>query len=213
MKSVFGRPLGASVLSPAWVVSLAWVALAWATAAHAGAPDTRKRIHRAAAEIVGCAPGSEIRGRAALWERPSSEGVKTVEIRLRVEGLTPGKHAVHLHERGVCRPCSAAKGHFDPGPMGRTNPDGNHPFHSGDLVNIEVDENGRGFLRTHTTRVSLSEGQLSLFDADGSAFIIHVNPDTYCPHGVTSGCAGGARAACGIIHPVDRQRPAADEDD
>jgi hypothetical protein len=24
-------------------------------------------------------------------------------------------------------------------------------------------------------------------------------PDTYCPDGVVAGCAGGARAACGII--------------
>jgi Cu/Zn superoxide dismutase len=40
---------------------------------------------------------------------------------------------------------------------------------------------------------------LSLFDANGSAFIIHVNPDTYCPAGAVAGCAGGARAACGVI--------------
>jgi Cu/Zn superoxide dismutase len=29
--------------------------------------------------------------------------------------------------------------------------------------------------------------------------IIHVNPDTYCPQGPVAGCAGGARAACGVI--------------
>jgi Cu-Zn family superoxide dismutase len=50
-----------------------------------------------------------------------------------------------------------------------------------------------------TTRVTLSPGPLSLLDENGSAFIIHVDPDTYCPEGEKQGCAGGARAACGII--------------
>ena len=53
-----------------------------------------------------------------------------------------------------------------------------------------------------TSRVSLSDGPLSLFDEDGSAFIIHVQPDSYCPDGVVAGCAGGARAACGVILPT-----------
>ena len=39
--------------------------------------------------------------------------------------------------------------------------------------------------------------------ADGSAFIVHVNPDTYCPDGAVAGCAGGARAACGVIESLD----------
>jgi Cu-Zn family superoxide dismutase len=75
------------------------------------------------------------------------------------------------------------------------------------LVNIDV-KNGRGLLRTTTSRITLSPGPLSLFDADGSAFIIHVNPDTYCPNGEIAGCAGGARAACGVI-----ERVAAEADD
>jgi len=79
-----------------------------------------------------------------------------------------------------------------------SSPDGNHPFHSGDLINIEV-RNGQGIMQTTTSRVTLSDGPLTLFDADGSALIIHVDPDTYCPEGEAKGCAGGARAACGII--------------
>jgi superoxide dismutase, Cu-Zn family len=115
-----------------------------------------------------------------------------------VRGLADGKHAVHLHETGACEPCSAAKGHFDPGPHGFTSPDGNHPYHSGDLINLEVSK-GEGVLHTTTSRVTLSPGPLSLFDADGSAFIIHTNSDTYCPEGEAKGCAGGSRDACGVI--------------
>ncbi|MYJ74756.1 MAG: hypothetical protein F4089_06470, partial [Gammaproteobacteria bacterium] len=96
-------------------------------------------------------------------------------------------------------------------PNSKTSPDGNHPSHAGDLVNIDItdmtgdvtDDDGNplgsGRLQTLTTRVTLSDGPLSLFDADGSAFIIHVDPDSYCPGGEEAGCAGGARAACGVI--------------
>lgn len=50
-------------------------------------------------------------------------------------------------------------------------------------------------LDTMTARVTVSPGPLSVFDADGSAFIIHDAEDTYCPEGVAQGCAGGSRAA------------------
>jgi Cu-Zn family superoxide dismutase len=154
-------------------------------------------LTHATANIVGCTDPA-ISGTALLVEVPSSEGVKNVLVSMAVNGLPDGKHAVHIHQTANCVPCGAAGGHFDPGPNSNTSPDGNHPFHSGDLVNINI-RNGRGFLATNSTRVTLSPGPLSLFDADGSAFIIHVDPDTYCPDGPVAGCAGGARAACGII--------------
>jgi Cu-Zn family superoxide dismutase len=159
---------------------------------------------RAKATISSCTPETTtISGRAILIERPSSEGVKVVEIAMFVNGLPAGKHAVHIHAAGKCTPttipCGEALGHFDPGPASNTAPDGNHPFHSGDLINLSVNSRGFGAMTTTTSRVTLSPGPLSLFDADGSAFIIHVNPDTYCPTAGVVGCAGGARAACGVI--------------
>lgn len=147
--------------------------------------------------ISGCTDPA-VSGFGLLVEAPSSEGVKLVGVTISVTGLPDGKHAVHIHETGNCTPCGAANGHFDPGPASNSSPDGNHPYHSGDLINIEV-KNGFGILSTVTSRVTLSPGPLSIFDADGSAFIIHVNEDTYCPNGNVAGCAGGARAACGII--------------
>ncbi len=155
---------------------------------------------QARATIQAC-EGEGVSGELTLREQASTEGVKLVEVKLKVSGLPDGLHAVHLHETGVCTPCGAAKGHFDPGPHGFTSPDGNHPFHSGDLINIEVAK-GSGVLHTTTSRVSLSPGPLSLFDEDGSAVIIHSEKDTYCPEGEAKGCAGGARAACGIIERV-----------
>jgi Cu-Zn family superoxide dismutase len=156
---------------------------------------------RAQATIAGCTDPT-ISGQAVLIERPSSEGVKLVDVALVVRGLPAGKHAVHIHEVGSCTPCAAAGGHFDPGPAGLSNPDGNHPFHMGDLVNLEVGANGIGAMHATTSRVTLSPGPLSVFDANGSAFIVHVGADTYCPDGPTAGCAGGARAACGVIQKL-----------
>jgi superoxide dismutase, Cu-Zn family len=142
-------------------------------------------------------------GQAFLSERPSAEGVKVVDIVIQVQrGLAPGQHAVHIHETGKCLPCDAAGGHFDPGPNSNPSPDDNHPFHSGDLVNLAINDQGVGGLFTTTSRVTLSDGPLSVFDADSSSVIIHVEPDTYCPDGPVPECAGGERAACGVIRRI-----------
>jgi len=163
----------------------------------------------AAADIKGCTDPA-ISGSATLTEEKTDEGIKEVTIHLRVEGLSDGKHAVHIHETGACEPCSAALGHHDPGPFGETRPDSatdevpasdiNHPYHMGDLINIEV-KNGKGTLMHTTNRITLSPGRLSILDADGSAFIIHTFSDTYCDEesDLKRGCAGGPRDACGVI--------------
>lgn len=158
----------------------------------------------ATADIQLCSDSDVVIGSAMLREEKSDEGIKLVRVSMHVKGLKPGKHAVHIHETAICEPCKSARGHFDPGPNSNSSPDGNHPFHSGDLINIEA-RGGRGVgnLQTVTTRITLSDGPLGLFDDDGSAFIIHVNEDTYCPEGEKAGCAGGSRFACGIIHRVE----------
>ena len=184
----------------------AWLGGTIPLRAHETATADREdfRERGAVANLISCSEGRQLLGLAYLRERPSLELVKEVDVMLRVWGGIPaGNHAVHIHETGACQPCSAARGHFDPGPYGHTNPDGNHPFHAGELRNIRVNEKGGGLLWMVTTRVSLSDGPLSLFDADGSAFIIHVQPDSYCPDGAVAGCAGGARAACGVIRPLE----------
>ena len=163
----------------------------------------------AVADIKGCTD-SGITGKAALTEKTSAEGIKEVTVKMKVKGLTDGKHAVHIHEVGACEPCGAAQGHHDPGPFGQSRPDSagdevpasdiNHPYHMGDLINIEV-RGGVGTMKHTTNRVTLSPGLLSILDDNGSAFIIHTNPDTYCDEeaDLKKGCAGGSRDACGII--------------
>jgi Cu-Zn family superoxide dismutase len=163
----------------------------------------------ASANIKGCTDPA-ITGSATLSEESTEEGIKQVTVHLKVQGLSDGKHAVHIHETGACEPCGAAKGHHDPGPFGETRPDSatdnvpasdiNHPYHMGDLINIEV-KNDKGSMMHTTNRITLSAGRLSILDEDGSALIIHTNEDTYCDEesDLKKGCAGGPRDACGVI--------------
>jgi superoxide dismutase, Cu-Zn family len=143
--------------------------------------------------------GEGITGTAEFVERAVGTG-KMVDITVTVKGLKPGMHGVHLHAVGKCEPdFTAAGGHFDPGPAGNMDPDANHPFHMGDIPNLDVAANGSGTMKISTSRVTLSEGPLSLLDADGSAIIIHGNPDQGITGAPKSGVSGGPRVACGVI--------------
>ena len=158
-------------------------------------PPTTAAGTRAVADIK----GEGIKGRAELVERKDATGV-VVDVMVTASGLKPGLHGVHLHAVGKCDPeFTAAGGHFDPGPAGNTDPDANHPFHMGDLPNLEVGQNGEGTLKTVTTRVTVSPGPLSIFDADGTAIIIHGNPDKGVTGEPKSGVSGGPRVACGVF--------------
>ena len=162
----------------------------------AQAPAAKAPAGAATAEIK----GEGIAGTLTLSERKQGTGT-VVEYTIQVKGLKPGMHGVHLHAVGKCEPdFAAAGGHFDPGPAGNMDPDANHPFHMGDIPNLEVGANGIGSSKGVTTRVTLSDGPLSLFDADGSAIIIHGNPDQGITGEPKSGVSGGPRIACGVIN-------------
>lgn len=199
MTSHPGTPqLTVPVLAGMFVLSLFSITTAFA--------DEHESVNVAMATIQGCGE-DDVVGSALLQESASAEGIKQVEIYMLVRGLSDGRHAVHIHETAACEPCGAAGGHHDPGPHGKTTPDApdfNHPFHMGDLINLDV-KDGVGEMRTSTNRITLSAGRLSIFDEDGSAFIIHTEKDTYCDHEdeLEGGCAGGARDACGIIRPMN----------
>src|SRR5436190_23841649 len=143
--------------------------------------------------------GEGITGTADFVETQQGTG-KLVTITVAVSGLKAGNHGFHLHAVGKCAPdFAAAGGHFDPGPAGNPDPDANHPFHSGDAPQLTAGANGKATMKFATTRVTLSDGPLSLFDADGSAVIVHGNPDQGITGESKSGVSGGPRIACGVI--------------
>jgi superoxide dismutase, Cu-Zn family len=131
----------------------------------------------------------------------------------RLSGIAAGFHGFHVHAVGVCDPratdptgavvpFASAGPHLDSG--GHT-----HGAHSGDLPSLLVTADGVTTTATETDRL----GSALLFDADGSAIIIHAGPDNFAniparysaagvpgPDAATLGTGdSGARFACGVL--------------
>ncbi len=121
-----------------------------------------------------------------------------VRVVLDARGLPPGQHGVHIHTVGKCDPpdFTSAGSHFNPDGKkhGLQNPAGPH---AGDLPNITIGSDGVGRLESMNERITLGEGATTLFDADGSALVIHAAPDDFKTD--PTGNSGG-RIACGVIH-------------
>ena len=142
----------------------------------------------AVADLVGA--DGQPRGQVTLTEGPNG-----VLVQVRAANLTVGEHGFHIHETGECAPdFSAAGGHYNPGGAGHglMHPEGPH---AGDLPNIHAGATGSARADVFTDAVTLAEGaDNTLFDADGSAIIVHESPDSY---GAEAGAGG--REACGVI--------------
>lgn len=113
-----------------------------------------------------------------------------------VTGLSAGQHGFHLHAVGRCAApdFTSAGGHLNPlgNEHGASNPDGRHV---GDLPNIDVKPAGSGSLTADLpgTRAQVEKW---VFDADGTAVVIHAQADDYRTD--PTGNAGG-RVACGVL--------------
>lgn len=128
--------------------------------------------------------------------RFTEDAAGILHVNVKVKGLTPGLHGIHLHAVGACAPSfAAAGGHHNPlgTQHGLDNPAG---AHAGDLPNLVVNGAGVGHLDATSDRARLSAGPTSLFDADGSAIVIHANEDDQATD--PTGNSGG-RVACGVI--------------
>ena len=162
-----------------------------ATSVALSSPALAKEQASADAEVTD-AQGRAI-GTAKLTQR-EGDGVK---VDVRVEGLAPGNHGIHIHSVGLCEPPAFATAgpHFNPEVKkhGLHNPEGPH---LGDLPNLQVRKSGKGALYGETDRVSLLPGPESLFDADGSAVVIHAAEDDQVTDPTGN---SGARIACGVI--------------
>ncbi|MEJ2503744.1 MAG: superoxide dismutase family protein [Gemmatimonadota bacterium] len=170
-----------------------WTALALAaaliplSAATAGAQQ-----RTATAEMMD--PNGNVIGTVELTETPNYG----VLLRVQMEGLEPGAHALHIHETGRCEAPSfdSAGGHYAPrGRMhGILHP---HGKHAGDLANLHVPAGGAVSTERLAHRVTLvPDATGTLFDDDGSAIVVHATADDYesQPAG-----GGGPKVACGVI--------------
>lgn len=137
------------------------------------------------------AQGKEV-GSANLTQTPHG-----VLINVAVKGLPPGDHAIHVHAVGKCEPpFTSAGGHFNPDSKkhGILAAEGHH---AGDMPNLHVPQDGNLTIEILNASLTLDKGKPnSVFDADGSALVIHAKGDDYKSD--PAGDAGG-RIACGVI--------------
>lgn len=129
-----------------------------------------------------------------------AEGPQGVVIRVNIEGIEPGWHAIHFHETGTCadegyRASGAHVHHAGEKPHGLLNPEGPD---DGDLPNIYADANGVVQAEIYSDRVTLSgaDGRANLLDDDGAALVIHEGPDDHLSQPIGG---AGARVACAVI--------------
>jgi len=162
------------------------LALAGAAAVYAGndgAEHASATLKNTAGEIIGEA-------------RFVEDATGLVHVNVHVKGLSAGDHGIHIHAVGACLPTFlAAGGHHNPlgHEHGLDNPDGPH---AGDLPALTVNPAGIGHLDVVTDRATLSPGTTTIFDADGSALVIHADPDDQVTDPTGN---SGARIACGVI--------------
>lgn len=114
-----------------------------------------------------------------------------------ISGLSEGKHAIHIHEKGDCSAADgkSAGGHWNPTdePHGEWgNAEG---YHKGDIGNFEVDANGNGTVNMSTDEWCIGCGDEKK-DILGKAVIVHDGVDDYTSQ--PSGAAG-TRVGCGVI--------------
>lgn len=131
---------------------------------------------------------------AGTVELVSSDGALSFNVA--VTNIPEGTHGFHLHTTGQCEApdFTSAGGHLNPAERehGRENPAGSH---LGDLPNLDVGADGAA-----STTVALdaeSDNAIeTLFDADGTAVMIHADPDDYRTDPTGN---AGSRIACGVL--------------
>lgn len=134
-------------------------------------------------------------GTAAGTARIVTKGDHAMIV-VELTGIPAGPHGLHLHTIGQCDGpgFATAGGHLNPlgKQHGMDNPAGSH---LGDLPNLTADAAGKvsGVIHFGGDPKALVA---ALFDADGSALVLHAAADDYKtdPSGTS-----GARIACGVL--------------
>jgi Cu-Zn family superoxide dismutase len=149
----------------------------------AGAPGAKATLKDAQGKTL---------GEATLRESPAG-----VLVKLDLQGVVPGTHAFHIHTVGKCDAPDfmTAGGHFNPTTMKHGLMATGGP-HAGDMPNLFVPADGKLSAEVLDVNVTLAAGPKSVFDADGSALVLHATADDYA-----SDPAGnaGARIGCGVV--------------
>ena len=139
-------------------------------------------------------------GRSEIGQLTLKESPTGVIVNIKASGISEGWHGVHFHVKADCSDAAFKNsgGHINHHghEHGLRNPNGPD---NADLPNIYADADGNVNVELITTRVALSPnipGRANLLDEDGSALVIHANPDDQ----ITQPIGGaGPRIACSPI--------------
>ena len=140
--------------------------------------------------ILGSASGSNLTGTAVFTQNGD-----TITLTVEIQNVSPGLHAVHIHEEGDCSAPdgTSAGGHWNPTNVAHGKW-GEGEFHLGDIGNITVGEDGTGKIELTTNLWEMGTG--SDLDIVGRGIIVHAGADDFTSQ--PSGAAG-ARISCGAI--------------
>ncbi|HEY6970195.1 MAG TPA: superoxide dismutase family protein [Candidatus Angelobacter sp.] len=119
------------------------------------------------------------------------------KIKLIVHDITPGEHAIHVHQTAKCEgpDFKSAGPHFNPDGKkhGLQNPEGPH---AGDIPNFTVDAKGKSKATVTAPNVTLGDDPHSVFSGGGTALVIHAKADD---NKTDPSGNSGDRIACGVI--------------
>lgn len=152
----------------------------------------KKSIAKEIAITMEAKSNSEVKGKALISQKGDQ-----VQLMASFYGLTPGTHAIHLHEKADCSSADGKStgGHWNPTFESHGAWGAETGFHRGDIGNFEVSENGTGIVdfKTDLWCIGCEDEKKNIL---GKAIIVHQGVDdlTSQPSG-----AAGARVSCGGI--------------
>ncbi|MCW2119718.1 superoxide dismutase family protein [Flavobacterium sp. 7A] len=136
--------------------------------------------------------GSNVAGTATFVEK---DGEVTLEAHF--TGLTPGIHAIHIHEKSDCSAADGTStgGHWNP-TFKNHGKWGVGQYHKGDIGNFIADKNGNGSIKFTTDEWNIGSGDPTK-DILNHGIIVHQGADDFTTQ--PTGNAGGRVACTGII--------------
>lgn len=136
--------------------------------------------------------GSNVHGTATFTEKNGE-----VTLLAKLTGLTPGIHAIHIHEKSDCSSADGTStgGHWNP-TFKKHGKFGIGEYHRGDIGNLKADANGNAtvFFKTNEWAIGGTDETKNIL---GKGLIVHKDADDFATQPTGN---AGARVSCsGII--------------